>query len=196
MDVQKLLFETSKSSRSLENVIWLIQLQYNIVDISSDCIYGGNCYEEVDVDREARHITALIYSVEYRHVNIMKFLIENGANVNKSVHTGWMPLMSAFGSPKCLNLLIKAGADVNQTTENGTSALHKAFGNFTPQCIESVKILIEAGADVNCKNNINKSPLDMCNHNIEFTHPFEHTNSFDQRYYSQIKDVLLKAGAV
>ena len=87
---------------------------------------------------------------------IIKFLIENGADVNFQTEDGWTSygwtaLMSAVeqGNIEISKLLIENGADVNLQNENGWSALKYAIKQRN---IEISKLLIDNGADVNLQN--------------------------------------------
>ncbi len=122
-------------------------------------------------------------------LELMKVLIEHGANVNarlksptvQRAHTpgeptlaeGTTPLMRAAknGDAATLRLLLDHGADVNARQKNGTTALMFAaglgFGTGTfandyateGQLLESVKVLMAVGADVNAVNEAGETPL-------------------------------------
>ena len=95
------------------------------------------------------HYTPLHYAAHQDSTECLEFLIQARADVNFGDYS--TPLMTAAWSGKDKNVLavIKAGADVNILRRvTCDTALSEAFreGNF-----ECVKILIEAGADVNKK---------------------------------------------
>lgn len=83
----------------------------------------------------------LLFAVEYPKV--VKLLIDNGADVNKTSHGDMSPLMKAVGNSDSVKLLIKAGADVNLKDHQGNTALWYAakYGYG-----ESAQALIKAGA--------------------------------------------------
>jgi peptide-methionine (S)-S-oxide reductase len=62
-----------------------------------------------------------------------------------------------YGKPKIISLLIEHGADINEYLDNSTgfhshaSPLHQAVFSGS---LESVKILVDAGADLNAKDRI------------------------------------------
>eukprot|EP01041_Mallomonas_annulata_P007586 gene7586-15547_t len=81
---------------------------------------------------------------------ILKFLIENGADINSKDDRGRSELFRAcvISDKEAVKLLINAGADVNAKTNNGISALNLSiFGNdVSPDLMD---LLVKGGADVN-----------------------------------------------
>jgi uncharacterized protein len=122
-------------------------------------------------------------------LELMKVLLEHGANPNarlksptlQRAHTpgeptlseGTTPLMRAAknGDAAALRLLLDHGAEVDARQKNGTTALMFAaglgFGTGTfandyateGELLESVKVLMAAGADVNAVNEAGETPL-------------------------------------
>ena len=94
-------------------------------------------------------ITALIASIEYEQFETVKYLVEEGADVNYPTQDDYRstPLCMAAltGNEKILKYLIKNGAQVDKKSKMGATPLLVAsrFG-FT----EIVAILIKKGADV------------------------------------------------
>lgn len=105
--------------------------------------------------------TALIRDVRYGNLEITKYLIESGADVNiKSKDYGTALIWASIrGYLEIVDLLIKNGANVNDINDkSGTTAL---IGASREGDWETVKILIENGADVNIKNSDGETALDM-----------------------------------
>lgn len=95
------------------------------------------------------------------NIEIIKFLIKKGADVNAKNYTNSSPLHYAVAlknkGTEIIKLLIDKGADVNAKNCYGDTPLHRAvFRSF-----ENAKILIDNGADVNAKDNDGKTPLDI-----------------------------------
>ena len=91
---------------------------------------------------------------------MVKILLDNGANVNIGDEYGWTALHSAceYG-PKLetVKILLNAGANVNVKAMNdsqnpGITPLHLAVFHYTEEeSIDVVRLLLEAGADVNAQ---------------------------------------------
>ena len=101
------------------------------------------------------------------NLEIVKAMIEAGADVNVADKDGVTVLMSVVGSSGLIGgnrleitrALLSAGADVNAKSKNGGTALMKAAssnGDF-----EILKELIAAGADINAKNDNGQTALDI-----------------------------------
>lgn len=82
------------------------------------------------------HLAAMIDSVE-----IAKYLIENGADINAVRFDGNTPLILA--GTKVTKLLIEKGADINYATPEGTTAIFSALKNMDRNVFEC---LLDAGA--------------------------------------------------
>ncbi len=98
--------------------------------------------------------TALSRAAGTGNINIVKSLLREGADVNEKDNDGWTALMSAGNYPEVARTLITAGADVNVSIEQGRLA------GMTPLMLavqkgqlDTVKILVDAGAKVNVKRN-------------------------------------------
>ena len=99
----------------------------------------------------------------YKSIKVMEKLIDAGADINMQgghILFKQSPLMSSSEIEKT-KFLIESGVDVNAYSEGlwGMTALMLAIGN---QKAEIIKVLIDAGADVNAKciaRNINEDEL-------------------------------------
>lgn len=117
--------------------------------------------------------TALHWAVGQQHLEVVRKLIELGADVNQAdTHSHATPLMytamalSSRGySPstqgvrnEIAKLLIKHGADVNRAIPHGDTVLHRAVVDRNP---ELIRVLLQAGADRNAKTLQGYTPLDI-----------------------------------
>ncbi|HKO61508.1 MAG TPA: ankyrin repeat domain-containing protein [Pyrinomonadaceae bacterium] len=98
----------------------------------------------------ASHLTApsLSLACERGHLEVVKFLLERGADVNvRDGDEKGTPLMSATWSrhEEIVKLLIARGADVNAVDSKGRSALSGPSPERRP-CPEMIEILKQAGA--------------------------------------------------
>ena len=93
------------------------------------------------------------------NIEIIKLLIENGADVNNKNFIDSSPLHYAveLKNTEIIKLLIDKGADVNNKNSFGDTPLHRAVFNS----LENTKILIENGADIKAKDKDGKTPLDI-----------------------------------
>ena len=92
------------------------------------------------------HVTPLWISAERGSIDVVKCLVENGADTNTLSQGGLSALMAACQSDSedTVYFLCDNGANVNTVSAAGDSCLRKAAGNH-----ELCKFLISQGADVN-----------------------------------------------
>jgi ankyrin repeat protein len=95
-----------------------------------------------------------------RAVNVVAFLLENGANINDRDTIDQTPLIiAAFnGCTDIVRILLDAGANIEHRNDQGENALISATqeGN-----IDTVKLLLEHGADINQPNADGETALDL-----------------------------------
>ena len=114
--------------------------------------------------------TALTLAIKENNVNLVKMIINKGANINiisfiNNYSDEYSPLMIASknGNKEIVNLLIKNGANVNLLNSSSMSALMTTTYDrhlITPEQIEVMKILIDAGANPNLSIIENETTLD------------------------------------
>jgi ankyrin repeat protein len=103
--------------------------------------------------------TALMYAVSCDNFEIVKLLLENKADVNKSSNHGYTALINAavIGNIKIVKLLLENNAEVDKALyEVNETPLMRAVINAH---IEVVKLLLENKAEVNKVSNIGSTPL-------------------------------------
>ncbi|KAL9696031.1 hypothetical protein quinque_015316 [Culex quinquefasciatus] len=103
----------------------------------------------VDVNRRARHgLTPLMLASFARQTNMVKLLLDRGANVNLGTYgDGYMPLHCAAhkNCPEMIRLFAKKGADVNCLAKSmGYTPLQEAIRN---KAAKAVHLLLSLGAD-------------------------------------------------
>jgi hypothetical protein len=111
--------------------------------------------------------TPLMSATAYGHINIVRFLLENGASINiKDTHDGWTALMFSTGFTneefEIAKLLIENGADVNEiSTKHGGTALMMAC----KKCHSKIaRLLIETpNINLNIVTNDGLTALDFAN---------------------------------
>jgi ankyrin repeat protein len=94
------------------------------------------------VDRTDARITPLVKAVLGDQVEMARFLISKGANVNHVDGNGMTPLLYAasidFGSSAMIDMLLKAGARTDMKTKDGKTALELARQYKHTHLIESL----------------------------------------------------------
>ncbi|CAM5103218.1 unnamed protein product [Eretmochelys imbricata] len=104
------------------------------------------------------------------NVKNLRKLIKQGYSVDVPDNRGWMPIHEAafHNSSECLKLLINAAPSDNyikSKTFEGTCALHLSANHG---CLESVNVLLEAGAETNDVTYEETTPLFLA---VENGHP-------------------------
>ena len=112
------------------------------------------------VDESDGRTTPLDLAVKGGHFTAAKLLIERGADVNAAptpvLGPALMPAL-AKSNIELINLLLDGGANPN-AQRGREAALHIAVRSG---CLDCVKALVKAGADVNAKTKDGKTPLHM-----------------------------------
>ncbi len=107
--------------------------------------------------RNAADETPLMMAALKGQLGLVQRLIERGADVNKP---GWAPLHYAAtsGHLAVMALLLEHHAFIDAESPNGTTPLMMAAQYGTPQ---AVRLLLDAGADVNMRNQLGLSAGDF-----------------------------------
>lgn len=125
--------------------------------------------------------TALMLASYNNHTNIVKFLIQNGADTELKDCCGTTALIGAayYGNYDIVNTLLEFGADINCKDNDGETALFHAVR-------EGHRVLV----DLLCSNG---AIVDYTN--IHGDSPYTVAKYRDYRDYSDIYQVLLSYGA-
>jgi len=127
----------------------------------------------LDLNAKGRSGNTLLYNLsKCNDTEFIKLVLDSGADVNLGDVHGNTPIscVSARGDSETLQLLIDYGGEINTINDLNVTPLYEAilgdqkpivleFGNKEPK-LENIKILINAGADVNAVCN-NQSILDL-----------------------------------
>lgn len=113
----------------------------------------------VDVNTAGYHgITPLCWAVWSGSLSGAEHLLKRGASPNVSPINSSSTMNAATANPNMLMLLIEYGGDVNLPGKSmfGDAPLH---GAVLEKNIESMRILIEHGADIDVRDNRGRTPL-------------------------------------
>ena len=120
---------------------------------------------------DRRGATPFLLAAKDTDVELMRLLLELGADPSLATHGGTTPLLAAAGvgiwsstenagsgaeALEAIKLLVESGASVAEVDENGDTALHGAVMRDTQ---ELLLYLIEQGAPVNAVNSKGWTPL-------------------------------------
>lgn len=124
----------------------------NLKEVRRQLAWGVNANKRHFFTRD----TLLIEAAANGHLDVVKLLIENGADVNLKGEAWYGPLHAAAakGHIEVVKILLENGADVNIFHHN--KPLHNAAMNGH---IEVAEILLAHGADINAKGTDEASPL-------------------------------------
>ena len=119
--------------------------------------YGANVALTDKSGRTALHFAA---GSSDNSCEILRCLIENGADIDKGRNDNQTPLMIAAqkGHVSVATFLIEHGANVDLQDENGNTALHHTLYGSDVSC-EILSCLTGSGADVNGVNKVKHTPL-------------------------------------
>jgi len=110
--------------------------------------------------RDGMEKTPVYFAITYDRVDVLKFLIERGADVNVRDKTGLTPLHVAtfMSRPACADVLIKAGAGIDAVDDFGDTPLHSgAIHGMTGM----IGFLVRRGADPHAVNRNGETPMDL-----------------------------------
>jgi len=118
----------------------------DIVSVIKSLLEAGADVNTWSLQQEA----ALYQAIIAGHEDIVKLLLDAGAETNGSSSCHPLHVACERGNTEIVALLLQHGVNVNAVSDDGDAALYCACKN---QQLEIVKILLEAGADVNHTSN-------------------------------------------
>ena len=112
--------------------------------------------------------TPLMRAAKVSNVNVMRMLLDKGADPNLRLRNGSTAVMIAaarsgrnLGPERltidAIQLLIERGADINAAGTSGDTALHVAIGRGDAL----VRFLVESGAKLDAVDKFGRTPLDV-----------------------------------
>jgi ankyrin repeat protein len=109
------------------------------------------------------HVIPLHFASYRRHLELVRALLDHGANVHAEDVRGWTPFYHVFANPDTskdvhgvAQLLLERGADVNTPDKDHSTPLHLASSR---QRLDLVQVLLDNGANVNAKDIVGRTPL-------------------------------------
>lgn len=120
-------------------------------------VNGADVNDEVILGYSALH-----RGCKYGHTDIVEILLKCGANFNKRTHfEEKTPLDEAFkyGRANIIEILIRYGVNVKARGKYRNSVFHQSIRSFSYGHVKSVKLLMDAGVDINVKNDGGITPL-------------------------------------
>ena len=105
--------------------------------------------------------SALCISAEKGRLDVVRYLVVQGADMEKDDKYGWTPLLNAayFGWLEVVRYLLEQGANRDKATpHHGFSPLHLAVYNRGH--LETAMLLMVYGADLNARNRYGQLPID------------------------------------
>lgn len=102
--------------------------------------------------------TALYGAAEQGHMDIVRLLLDNGADIHVQDKFDETPLHSAAeqGHTDIVRLLLDNGADIHAQTESGQTPLH---GAAKEGHIDTVQLLLDNGADIHVQAEYRGTPI-------------------------------------
>ncbi|MGK7377601.1 ankyrin repeat domain-containing protein [Planococcus sp. 1R117A] len=94
--------------------------------------------------------TALRWAVQKGHLDVIQLLLAHGADVNAKDDSGMTPLYQAAadGNTEIVAYLLDHGAEIDSAANDGVTPLIIASCYFYSDQFETVKLLVQRGADI------------------------------------------------
>ncbi|KAJ3490854.1 hypothetical protein NLI96_g1136 [Meripilus lineatus] len=102
--------------------------------------------------------TALHWAASSGSLEIVRYLLDQKAQVDVPDQSGWTPLHIAVsaGHEDIVRELVGAGSDIKKTNDKGLTPLHYAASKSR---VDIGKLLVARGADINARDKANQTPL-------------------------------------
>ncbi|MCP4727683.1 MAG: hypothetical protein GY863_21770 [bacterium] len=111
-------------------------------------------------EKDSKGFTPLHIAITKDRREVVRYLIEKGADLNSKNNNGLRPLQTALdrGKNAIADLLIEKGADINIRGFRNQSLLHQASRSGNNRLVNS---LLNKGADINAKDSSGNTSLDL-----------------------------------
>ncbi|KAL3266554.1 hypothetical protein HHI36_010721 [Cryptolaemus montrouzieri] len=108
------------------------------------------------------------------HLDIVKFLLENGADISAKTAMQWEPLHSCchWNNKECAIALIQWGADINSESEGGQTPLHLCAAHGADYDMAQI-LLMHPYIKPNKISNTNDTPKDIAQRSSKFYNIFD-----------------------
>ena len=204
---------TSESLKAKAKSVFYGEISKELLNACSGCDLDHDCegYDCESKDGNADDVTRLLstglvdlncenkneetplhVAAKYGH-NVVRALLDAGANINKDDFFGRTPLYVAveYNAKDVVHMLLSRGADINiQGGFYKATPLHVAAGYWYGDP-EMVQLLLNRGADINPTNGIGMTPYDIASETYDGEN-YEDTVStrtfFDEDDHKERKD--------
>jgi serine/threonine-protein phosphatase 6 regulatory ankyrin repeat subunit B len=157
------LVKTLLSAVDTENILpTLISSYKNKTPLSNEQINDLR-KSTIDVNERSKHThgnTLLMYAIEEGLNEIVKLLLDYGANIEEENEEGDTTLGFVASlrrdKPKTIEMLLKHGAEINAQNNEGSTPLMNAAKNGN---LKTIQVLLKHGAEINAQNNEGSTPL-------------------------------------
>ena len=143
--------------KNLEKELWLASDAGNADDVRR---IFSNFMVDVNCVGKRYHDTPLSRASCWGHKDVVKLLLDRGAELNKADKYGCIPLHLA-AAHDVVQLLLDRGADPNKANNDGWTPLHLAVYKGRK---EAVELLLEGGAEPNRTNIDGWTPLHVASY--------------------------------
>ncbi|MEM7601313.1 MAG: ankyrin repeat domain-containing protein [Verrucomicrobiota bacterium] len=130
------------------------------IDFAENLILRGADVEYLHPGGRHQAENALGTAIHFGQTEMVKFLLDQGADPNGRREGSYTPLMRAIDQrkPDSVPLLLGAGADPDLANHEGSTALHIASRGSRPD-LKSARFLIDAGGDPKLANHQGFQPI-------------------------------------
>ena len=176
---------------TINELFWVAIAKGNMSEITSFVEQGA----DVNFIEPLSGKNALYVACVHDNIPVIKFLIEEGIDVNKRLnikyfsppgHENNVTALMFAKSAKAVEMLLMAGASLNAQDSDGWTPLMRVTYNGK---VDAVKTLLENGADYKQKNSKKEMALDIARQRLQFyaCNP----NNEHEEYWSRRKSDLM-----